>query len=137
MLRNFIIFPALNARNGGLWAMLLLQKQFGIVPGVGRLIVIKKYMEDKSYKRPYNIKEIKKNYGDRAESLLKDPVHRWRAETGIELVHKEPTFDEQERIWKNWNRMSDEMKKESDKKSIELFGKDNMTHNEEIMQERR
>lgn len=94
-------------------------------------------MEDKSYKRPYNIKEIKKNYGDRAESLLKDPVHRWRAETGIELVHKEPTFDEQERIWKNWNRMSDEMKKESDKKSIELFGKDNMTHNEEIMQERR
>jgi hypothetical protein len=67
--------------------------------------------------------------------LLKDPVHLWRAETGIELIHKEPTIEEQKRIWRNWNEMSDEMKKKSDAKSTELFGKDNASHNEEIMQD--
>lgn len=85
------------------------------------------------YKRPYNIEEIKKYYPEKAEVLLKDPIHLWRAETGIELIHKEPTMDEQKRIWENWNEMSDEMKKKSDKKSIKLFGRDNITHNEEIM----
>ncbi len=86
------------------------------------------------YQRPYNVEEIKKSYPDRVEMLLNDPVHLWRAETGIELIHKEPTPQEQERIWKNWNEMTDEMKKRSDEKSIELFGKDNATHNKEIMQ---
>ncbi|MFA5188966.1 MAG: hypothetical protein WC460_06415 [Patescibacteria group bacterium] len=85
------------------------------------------------YKRPYNITEIKKHYPDQAEILLKDPVHLWRAETGIELIHKEPTLDEQERIWRNWNEMSDEMKKKSDEKSMGLFGKNNAAHNKEIM----
>lgn len=74
------------------------------------------------YQRPYNINEIRKNYPEIADSLLKDPVHLWRAETGIELIHKEPTTDEQERIWKNWNEMDDDMKKKSDEKSIEIFG---------------
>jgi len=87
------------------------------------------------YERPYNIKEIKEHYSDKAETLLKDPIHLWRAETGIELIHKEPTLEEQERIWKNWNEMTDDMKKISDEKSIELFGKDNIMHNEEIMQQ--
>lgn len=87
------------------------------------------------YKRPYNIDEIKKFYPAHAEILLNDPVHLWRAETGIELIHKEPTLDERKRIWKNWNEMSDEMKKKSDEKSLELFLKDNNAHNEEIMRE--
>lgn len=65
--------------------------------------------------------------------LLKDLAHLWRAETGIELVHKEPTIEEQKRIWNNWNEMSDEMKKKSDEKSFELFGKNNRVHNDEIM----
>lgn len=85
------------------------------------------------YKRPYTIEEIKKNYPDKAEILLKDPLHLWRAETGIELIHKEPLLEEQKRIWENWNEMTDEMKKKSDEKSIELFDKNNATHNEEIM----
>ncbi|OGM93077.1 hypothetical protein A2372_01515 [Candidatus Wolfebacteria bacterium RIFOXYB1_FULL_54_12] len=85
------------------------------------------------YQRPHTIKEIKKNYPDKAEELLNDRVHLWRAETGIELIHKEPIIQEQERIWKNWNEMSDEMKRKSDAKSVELFGKDNTSHNEEIM----
>ena len=62
------------------------------------------------YQRPYTAEEIKELYPDKADVLLKDPVHLWRAETGIELIHKEPTLDEQKRIWANWNEMSDEMK---------------------------
>lgn len=85
------------------------------------------------YQRPYNIEEIKLNYPDRATKLLIDPVHLWRAKTGIELIHKEPTKDEQIRIWHNWNEMSDELKEISDKKSIEFFGKDNVAHNNEVM----
>ncbi len=85
------------------------------------------------YQRPYTTEEIKKFYPEKAEVLLKDPVHLWRAETGIELIHKEPTLDEQERIWTNWNEMTDEMKIQSDTKSNEFFGKDNSTHNNEIM----
>ena len=85
------------------------------------------------YQRPYTLEEIKNNYPDKAKILLKDPAHLWRAETGIELIHKEPTREEQERIWENWNEMTDEMKKKSDKKSVEMFSKDNAAHNEEIM----
>lgn len=91
-------------------------------------------MESSMYKTPYNVKEMKNNYPNKAEILLKDPIHLWRAKTGIELIHKEPTKEEQIRIWNNWNKMIDKMKEESDQKSIELFGKDNATHNEEIMQ---
>ena len=87
------------------------------------------------YQRPYTTEEIKKLYPDKAEMLLADPVHLWRAETGIELVHKEPTLDEQKRIWQNWNEMTDEMKKQSDLKSVEIFGMDNAAHNEGIMEE--
>ncbi len=85
------------------------------------------------YERPLTIAEIREQYPDKAEALLKDPVHVWRAETGIELIHKEPTMDEQIRIWNNWNEMTDEMKKKSDGKSKELFGSENALHNEEIM----
>lgn len=85
------------------------------------------------YKPPYSIKEIKKFYPNKAEELLNDPIHLWRAETGVELIHKEPTKKEQIRIWDNWQKMSEEMKKKSDEKSIELFGKDNFANNEEIM----
>lgn len=85
------------------------------------------------YEQPYTAEEIRKNYPDKAEALLKDPVHLWRAETGIELIHKESTIEEQRRIWKNWNEMSVEMKRKSNEKSMELFGKDNIVHNTEIM----
>jgi len=87
------------------------------------------------YMRPYSVEEIKNNYPDKAEELLKDPAHLWRAETGIELIHKEPTLEEQERIWNNWNKMTEDMKSKSDKKSIELFGKDNAAHHKEIMRD--
>lgn len=62
------------------------------------------------------------------DHLKNDPIHVWRAETGIELIHKEPTKEELDRIWANWQLMTNEQKKTSDAKSIELFGVDNKTH---------
>ena len=86
------------------------------------------------YEPPYTYQELVKNYGkDLADKLAKDPIHAWRMKTGIELIHKEPTLDEQERIWENWQLMSDEQKKLSDDKSIEFFGMNNATHHKQIM----
>jgi len=87
------------------------------------------------YQRPYTIEEIEKLYTDKASMLKNDPIHLWRAKTGIELIHKEPILDEQERIWNNWNEMTDEMKSVSDTKSKEIFGIDNTAHHAEIMKE--
>jgi len=84
------------------------------------------------YKSPYTIDEIKKKYPLLEDKLLKDPVHLWRARTGIELIHKEPTKREQIRIWKNWNKMTNEMKKKSDEKSLELFSLTNIEHHKKL-----
>jgi hypothetical protein len=78
-----------------------------------------------TYVEPYTIEEIKKNYPKIADKLLQDPIHKWRAVTGIELIHKEPLGHELERIWNNWNLMTNEQKKISDKKSLEIFGMTN------------
>lgn len=91
-------------------------------------------MASNMYQRPYNIKEIKQYHPNKSQGLLNDPVHLWRAKTGIELIHKEPSLAEQKRIWHNWNEMTNEMKRKSDIKSIKLFGKNNTEHNQEIMQ---
>lgn len=69
------------------------------------------------------------------DHLKSDPVHAWRAKTGIELIHKEPSLEELNRIWDNWNKMSDEQKAISDKKSIEFFGKNNHDHYIELVRE--
>lgn len=110
------------------------QKPTGIVLGVGRKTSLRfNYAVNFMYRKPFNIEEVKKNYPDKAEMLLKDPVHLWRALNGVELIHKEPTKEEQIRIWNNWNEMGGEMKRKSDIKSIELFGIDNSMHNAQIM----
>ena len=85
-----------------------------------------------TYEAPWNVETLKKKG---LERLLKTPWHRWRAETGIELIHKEPTFSEFSRIWKNWQKMSPEMKKRSDEKSKELFGMTNEEHFEALLKE--
>lgn len=59
-----------------------------------------------------------------------DFVHRWRALTGIELIHRELSLNELERVFKNWKLMNPLMKKISDKKPIELFGITNVEHYE-------
>jgi hypothetical protein len=87
------------------------------------------------YSRPYSIAEIQERYPKIAAKLINDPVHKWRAETGIELIHQEPTKAELERIWGNWQEMSEEQKKISDKKSIELFKLDNKEHYLKLVEE--
>lgn len=82
-----------------------------------------------TYEPPYSGIEIKRKYGYMVfKNLQKDPVHKWRMDTGIELIHKEPSLKELLRIKKNWDQMSIAQKKISDKKSIELFGVDNTKH---------
>lgn len=85
------------------------------------------------YSKPYSVKQIKRYYSKISRKLLNDPVHLWRAETGIELIHKEPSLDEQKRIWKNWLEMPKELKKASNKRSLELFSMNNREHNQKIM----
>lgn len=90
---------------------------------------------DSVYDPPYTLAQIKARYPEEIYlKLANNPVHKWRAETGIELIHKEPTNAELERIWKNWQLMSPEQKEISDKKSLELFGVDNATHYQQLMQ---
>jgi hypothetical protein len=71
---------------------------------------------------PMSVDDIKQKYPTKATVLLRDPIHRWRAESGIELIHKEPSINEQKRIWKNWQKMSKYQKEISDKKCKELSG---------------
>jgi len=75
-----------------------------------------------SYSPPYDLEALK-NLG--FDHLLEDPTHSWRAETGIELIHEEPTEKELDRIWQNWQQMSLQQKATSDQKAIEFFGKTN------------
>ncbi len=71
------------------------------------------------YEPPYTLEQIKANYPEEVYlQLANDPVHKWRADTGIELIHKEPTEEELDRIWNNWQLMPQEMKDISNKKSI-------------------
>lgn len=67
------------------------------------------------------------------DHLKDDEVHSWRAKYGIELIHKEPSIEELERIWNNWQLMSDVMKDISDKKSLELFNQSNRDHYKELI----
>lgn len=91
----------------------------------------------KNYERPYTYEELVKHYGKYvANKLSNDPCHKWRMETGIELIHKEPDLDDQKKIWKNWQLMSDEAKQKSDEKCIELFGMTNERLNSYILKNR-
>ena len=81
------------------------------------------------YDPPYTLEQIKVRYPEHIYNMLaSDPVHKWRADSGIELIHKEPTEEELDRIWKNWQLMPQDMKDISDKKSVEMFGCTNAEH---------
>ncbi len=58
------------------------------------------------YERPHPLEKL-------SQHLKKCPIHTWRAKTGIELIHQEPDIEELERIWKNWNLMTDKQKQKS------------------------
>lgn len=88
------------------------------------------------YSPPYNPDEIRKHNPTKAEWLLNDPTHLWRATTGVELIHEEPTLAEQIRIWKNWNEMNLSQKRQSDLKSQKLFGLTNIENHIRIMRDK-
>lgn len=89
-----------------------------------------------AYQIPYTYDEIVANYGDHlANKLKKDPVHRYRMETGIELIHKEPTIEELNRIYENWTNMDLRRKRLSNKKSLELYGLSNRDHYKQLLTE--
>lgn len=81
------------------------------------------------YDRPYSKNEVIENYGMKKYlELAEDPAHKFRMDTGIELIHKEPTKQELIRIYENWLQMDRKKKKISDEKSMELFGMTNISH---------
>lgn len=82
------------------------------------------------FQPPYSLDILKQKY----PKLLKDEVHVWRAKNQIELIHKQPDFQEQKRIFYNWNLMPKKDKEISDKKSKRLFGMTNIQHHHYIMQ---
>lgn len=87
-----------------------------------------------AYEPPWTIDQIRENLGDEvADRLVKDPVHKWRSDTGIELVHKEPTKEELLRIIENWRLMDALRKRRSNRKSKELFGMTNLQHAKELL----
>jgi hypothetical protein len=86
------------------------------------------------YERPPTREECVKKYGKaKTKELYADPALRFRMNTGIELVYKESSRNEQLRIWNNWNLMTNGQKIISDKKSRELFKTDNKTRHETFM----
>lgn len=82
------------------------------------------------YEPPYDVETLKELY----PKLLDDPVHKWRAKNGIELIHKEPDFEEQKRIFYNWLIMPKTMQEKSDKKSQQLFKCSNIENHNWIME---
>lgn len=90
------------------------------------------------YQTPYTYDEIVERYGDQlANKLKKDPVHRYRMDTGIELIHREPTVEELHRIYENWTNMDLRRKRMSNKKSMELYGLSNRDHYKQLLTEYR
>jgi hypothetical protein len=49
----------------------------------------------KKYDPPYPLSKL-------PQDIHECPIHKFRAESGIELIHEEPTFEEFDRICENW-----------------------------------
>ena len=81
------------------------------------------------YEHQLSVEKLRRLY----PRLYRDPVHRWRAERDVELVHREPTLRELERVWRNWRQMPEDKRRESDRKSRELFGASNERHHEVLV----
>lgn len=76
------------------------------------------------YQPPYNEQQMRQNGYDQEtiQRLKNDLVHGWRMKTGLQLIHRQPTKTQLMRIWKNWQRMTDDQKIVSDQKCMQLFG---------------
>lgn len=99
------------------WAEVTPEGEFRGCPAPGESAV---------YDPPMSLEEMRAKLDPETfNKLSNDPVHWWRAESGIELIHKEPSLEEFDRICANWEAMTPEQKKLSDEKSMELFGAGN------------
>lgn len=86
-----------------------------------------------AYLAPYTYKEIVDSYGKAtADRLAKDPAHKFRMDTGIELIHQEPSLEELERIYANYRLMPNNLKRQSNAKSKELFGVTNIANYKQL-----
>lgn len=89
-------------------------------------IFTKVYLQslNNQYDPPYNEQQMRQNGYDQEtiQRLKRDPVHAWRMQTGIELIHRQPTKEQLERIWKNWQLMTPQQKTKSNQKCMQLFG---------------
>lgn len=86
-------------------------------------------IRSRDYKKPKSVDEMS---DEEQKELPNDEVSSWRAMTGIELVHYEPDRRDFYDVWSNWKVMPDELKEESERKSLELFGKTNKEHFEDL-----
>jgi hypothetical protein len=64
------------------------------------------------------------------DNLKTHPIYKWKATTGIELIHETETYDEFQRIKSNWDAMTIDQKAISDQKCIELTGMSNIDYAE-------
>jgi hypothetical protein len=94
-----------------------------VTPGLSKLFSMARGRD--TYSPPYPLEKLSLH-------LHNDSVHRWRADSGIELIHQEPDDTEQQRIWKNWQLMDQSQKDRSDKMARALFGLTNSQMNERI-----
>lgn len=63
---------------------------------------------------------------DNKTDLLNSNAINWSKETGIELIYYVNNKFKLDELWKKWQKMPINLKKESDKKCLELFGKTNI-----------
>lgn len=95
-----------------------------------------KWIKYLKYSPPYSYWQIVEAYGSNiADRLMDDPAHNFRAQTGIELIHKEPSLQELKRIYQNWKIMPTILKNISDEKSKELFGVTNSENYKILIEE--
>jgi len=86
------------------------------------------YYNESSYDPPMDFDSLPSH-------LKRDKIHAFRAKNGIELIHKEPTYEEFKRICRNWKLMPDDLKKKSDEFSLKVFGMTNLEHMKELEKE--
>jgi hypothetical protein len=80
---------------------------------------------------------LNKKYSKKAiEEIMNDKVLEWRMTTGIELIHRKDTIEEQNKLLDNWIMMGDYSKNFSDNYSIRLFNMTNEEHHKKLITNR-
>ena len=82
-------------------------------------------MENK-FEKPKSYNELINQFGKfMVDKIYNKKWHLWRMQSGIELIHYTFDLNKQKQLWENWQLMSEENKRISDTKCIQLFGINN------------